>query len=186
MADLLEKLEERARARGNSPRPRGAGVQLFMAQKESIEQAIEARYPYIEIYEALTEEGSMSITYRSFCTYVWRFITTKKENNRKRKGGSQPITSDLSQKNKNSMDNYSPVADVSLVKRKEPNKEKERLPRGLGGSSSISAQRKGSEQPEDFPDSPIFGSEPKEPIVAEAPEKKGFNHKKVPDRSLFE
>lgn len=160
MTDLLEMLEKRAKSRGDSPRPRGAGVQLFMAQKESIEQAIEARYPYIEIYEALAEDGSMSITYRSFCTYVWRFITTKKETNNKKdikhqpipeRNNNLPIGAD-SGKKKNRMDDYSPIPDKSLVKHTEPNKQK--LPRGLGTSSSISNN---SENPNDYPDSPIFG-----------------------------
>ncbi|HPE60105.1 MAG TPA: TraK family protein [Thiolinea sp.] len=75
MTDLLEVLRNSA-AENPEGRVRGAGLQFFLARKSEIAAAVIERWPYKEIYDALSKnEKKLPLSYRSFCTYIWRYIT---------------------------------------------------------------------------------------------------------------
>lgn len=83
---LLEELQQRAASRQGEKARKGAGLQMFVAQKEEIAEAVAAHWPLKEIHALLQEQDRMPVTYRVFCGYVYRFITTKEKNESERSG----------------------------------------------------------------------------------------------------
>lgn len=79
---LLEQLQQRAASRQGEKARKGAGLQMFVAQQEEIAEAVAAHWPLKEIHALLQEQDRMPVTYRVFCGYVYRFITTKEKNER--------------------------------------------------------------------------------------------------------
>lgn len=76
MSDLVEKLKEKTKGLALNQRPRGAGLQIFLAQKDEIKKAVEEGFPYLEIFDMLQEQGDFPLKYPSFCTYIWKYITS--------------------------------------------------------------------------------------------------------------
>ena len=81
MTDLLEMLRQRAMDGANGKQRKGAGIRFFLASQAEIEAAINEKWPYRDIYDALLErgQGDLPISYRTFCAYIWKYITRKRK-----------------------------------------------------------------------------------------------------------
>ena len=56
---------------------RGQGLEMFLAQRSEIKQAIVDGYSSARIWKHLHDKGTMPIQYRQFARYVDRYITSK-------------------------------------------------------------------------------------------------------------
>lgn len=114
---------------------KGRGKMLFLGQMEEIKAALDKGYSIKTVWSHLHNTDRMPVGYASFTTYVSKYLN----NSTGRIAQSKEAKPELQ-------------AQVTKKPTEEP---RVKLPRGLGTSSSISKQ---SENPEDFPDSPIFDS----------------------------
>jgi hypothetical protein len=75
---LVDELDSKVLSHKYSP-TRGKGKAMFLAQLDEIRAAFKKGYSRSIIWKHLNESGKMPVTYASFATYVYQYITVKEE-----------------------------------------------------------------------------------------------------------